>query len=268
MKLCINEELTYAEKRIRMELIEISYGFLDPSWKIENLRAAFTRVYVPLEGEGILYFGDRTVHLRPGKIYVVPSQLNFSCSCPEYLNKIYVHLTLTRPDGEDVFAGLDTCLILENCEARAAEMEALYNGNDLRSALRLKLLLYGILDDALAQTPCQNLPIRSYSEYTKDALAYIDSHLSAGLTIGEISSALFISKLVLQKNFKADIHKSIGAYIDDCLMKSAEQELLNRNLSIKEISDRLGFCDQFYFSRRFSEFHGISPKKFRQMHGV
>ena len=36
----------------------------------------------------------------------------------------------------------------------------------------------------------------------------------------------------------------------------------------KDVSERLGFCDQFYFSRKFSEFHGFSPKRFRQMHNI
>jgi AraC-like DNA-binding protein len=72
------------------------------------------------------------------------------------------------------------------------------------------------------------------------------------MTINEISSALFISKLVLQKHFKMDLGKPIGKYIDQCLMARAERELLDRSLSIKDISEHLGFSDQFYFSRKFS----------------
>ena len=86
------------------------------------------------------------------------------------------------------------------------------------------------------------------------------------MSIGEIAAALFVSKLVLQKTFKADVEKPIGQYIDGCLMAHAERDLLDPTLSIKDISDRLGFCDQFYFSRKFSEAHGISPRRFRQLH--
>ncbi len=268
MKKIVNEELTYAEKRIRMEIVEISYGLLDTEWKIDDLRASFTRVYIPLEGEGIISIGGKDIHLVSGNIYVIPSDLSFSCFCPERLNKIYVHLTLTRPDGADVFAGLDSCLILKNCVGRAKEIETLYNAQDLQSLLRLKCLLYEILCDALVLSGAGDLEIKNYSEYTKSALAYIDSHLSARLTISEISAALFISKIVLQKHFKNDLGKPIGSYIDQCIMARAERELLDRALSIKEISDRLGFCDQFYFSRKFSEFHGINPRRFRQLHNI
>ncbi|HEX7652481.1 MAG TPA: AraC family transcriptional regulator [Verrucomicrobiae bacterium] len=35
-------------------------------------------------------------------------------------------------------------------------------------------------------------------------------------------------------------------------------------LSIKAISDQLGFADQFYFSRAFSKLHGHSPSEHRR----
>ncbi len=268
MQLIQNQKLTYAEQRVRLEIAEISYGLLDSEWEHEDLRAAFTRVYVPLEGEGFIRVGDQLIRLCPNHIYVVPSELSFSCFCPEKLNKIYIHLTLTRPDGIDVFAGIPSCMILNNCAQRAREIERLYDGNDIRAVLRLKLLIYEILEEALQSISLNNEPIKSYSEYTKKALFYIDTHLSATMTINQISSALFVSKLVLQKHFKEDLGKPMGKYIDQCLMARAELELLDRSLTIKDISEKLGFCDQFYFSRKFSEYHGFSPKKFRQMHNI
>ena len=266
MKLTRNEEMIYAAKRINLEITEISYGDLDPEWNIENLCAAFTRVYFPLEGEAILTFGDTTVPLLPGNIYIVPSGTNFSGFCPKSLQKIYVHLTLTRPDGSDLFFGLNRCVILTHREETIAEAAALYRQGDIPSILKFKLLLHRLLDDALTLCPPKHCELREYSELTKAALAYIDSHLSAALTISEIAAALFVSKPVLQKCFREDLDKPMGRYIDDTLLAHAERDLLDPTLSIKEISDRLGYCDQFYFSRKFTEAHGMSPKRFRQLH--
>lgn len=265
MELIRNEELLYVGKRVNLEIDEIRYGLLDSEWNLKNLRASFTRVYFPLDGEGVLTFGNETVTIRKGNIYIVPSELNFSGFCPKYLNKIYVHLTLRHPDGSDLLAGIDHCLVLPDSEGRIAEVERLYATPDLRSVLRLKQLLYEILLDALALAPSRDLSIKSYSDTTKAALAYIDEHLRASLTIDEIAAALFLSKLALQKKFREELGKPIGKYVDDCLMARAERDLLDPACSIKEISDRLGFCDQFYFSRKFTQTHGMSPRKFRQM---
>ena len=266
MKVVVKNELLYFERQIRLELAEISYGYLDQNWNIKNLRAAFTRVYFPLQGKGILTFGDRTVELVPGNVYVIPSGLDFSCSCPEYLNKVFVHLNLTHPNGNDAFLGVKSCIILENSFELAQKMEQLCNQRDFQSVMELKLLLYSVLECALSMAIPERVELKQYCEITKSALAYIESHLSADLNIQEIADALFVSKVVLQKSFKADLEKSIGKYIDDCLMARAEILLLERRMTIKEIGDRLGFCDQFYFSRKFSQYHGISPRRFRQIH--
>ena len=261
-------QLLYVENHIRMEISEISYGSLDPSWNFKNLRAAFTRIYLPLRGMGRISYGNTTVELLPGHIYVIPAGLSFSCSCPKVLDKIFIHLTLTHPNGSDVFSGISSCLILEDLDSTAERIAELCEHHDVSSILNLKLLLYGILDRALKHSNSEQVPIKEYSECTKAALAYIDAHLCAGLSIGEIASSLFVSKLALQKHFKKDVEKPLGTYIDSCLMARAERLLLNQELTIKEISEKLGFCDQFYFSRRFSESHGISPSSFRKAHRV
>ena len=171
MQLLRNEEILYATKRINLEISEISYGFLDPEWNMENLCASFTRVYFPLEGEGILRVGEQSLPLVPDNIYVVPSGLNFSGFCPHALNKIYVHLTLTRPDGSDVFTGIDRILILPDGTERIAQMEKLCRGKALHDILKIKLLLHEILDEALTLCSPKKQELREYSELTKEALA-------------------------------------------------------------------------------------------------
>ncbi len=54
----------------------------------------------------------------------------------------------------------------------------------------------------------------------------------------------------------------IGTYISIRIMELAETELRKGDKSIKEISDRLGFRDQFYFSKCFTAHYGITPKKY------
>jgi len=266
MRIIRNEELLYAESRVKLEVREISYGLLNSEWNHEDLRASFTRLYIPLSGEGEISYGGQTVPLVAGNLYVVPAGLRFSCACPRELEKLYVHLSLTHPDGSDVFWGMDSCLVLPDRAGWTERALALYERHDLGAVMDLKLLLYEILCQALSISHPRSAELRSYSPHTKAALSYIDSHLRASLTIQEIASALFVSKPLLQKQFREDLEKPIGQYIDDRLMAVAEQYLLRENATVKDISDRLGFCDQFYFSRKFSQAHGISPLRFRQIH--
>lgn len=266
MKLTRNEKMVYGSKSIRLDVDEVSYGDLDPEWDIKILRAAFTRIYFILEGEGELTVGNERIPLLPNNIYIVPSGITFSGFCPKSLKKIYVHLTITGPDGSDVLAGLDRCIVLSDCKERVDNVLKLCGQESIDSVLKFKLLLYEIINDALTSCALSDNRLRKFSPKTTEALEYIEKNLSASLTIGEIASAIFVSKPMLQKSFREDLGKPLGQFIDDALMAKAEKLLLDPALTVKDISESLGFCDQFYFSRKFTQIHGISPRRFRQMH--
>jgi len=261
-----NELLLYAERKINMEIYDISHAVLDKSWCFPHLRAAFTRIYFPIKGEAAVEIGGAPLVLSPGYIYVIPADLDFSCSCEGMLEKIFVHLNLTLPNGSDALSGVRSCLVLEDHDRTTAEVASLCEQNDIRAAIRLKHLLYEVLDRALTMME-PTLPIVTYTRTTGAALSFVEQHLHAGLCVSDIADALFVSKTVLQRRFKSDIGKSLGRYIDDCLMARAEVLLVDPTLSIKDVSEQLGFCDQFYFSRKFSDTHGISPRVFRRIHG-
>ena len=261
-----NHQLLDIVSHIRMEIFEISHGYLDQSWHYGDLKAAFTRIYLPLSGMGRISYGGKTVDLVPGYLYVIPSGLSFSCECPEALEKIYLHLVLTQPDGRDLLCGVSDCLVLEDTNRIAQKLIALESPHGVGSALALNRLIYEVLERALALSPIRHAPLPEYSPATKNALAYIDAHLSATLSVGEIANALFLSPAILQKRFREDVGKPVGQFIDSQLMAKAELLLLANTLSVKEISEKLGFCDQFYFSRRFSAFHHATPSQFRKMY--
>ena len=64
---------------------------------------------------------------------------------------------------------------------------------------------------------------------------------------------------------KQETGVSAGEWIDRYVVLQAKA-LLNRmrNLSIQEITDRIGFSEQASFSRFFKRNTGISPKEYRE----
>ena len=44
----------------------------------------------------------------------------------------------------------------------------------------------------------------------------------------------------------------------------AKQYLRNTRLPVKEISQRLGFCDPYYFSNCFKRQEGVCPRDYRR----
>jgi YesN/AraC family two-component response regulator len=52
-------------------------------------------------------------------------------------------------------------------------------------------------------------------------------------------------------------------YIDYIKMQEAKKMLLFQNMQVNEISDKLGYNDPLYFSKKFKKRFGQSPKKYK-----
>jgi AraC-like DNA-binding protein len=105
---------------------------------------------------------------------------------------------------------------------------------------------------------------KNYSRPVTGAISYIRSHLTANLAVLEIAEASLCSKSTLSALFRKEVGQSVAKYIDDLLMSEAQTMLLYSDRSIGTISEQLGFCDQFYFSRWFVKRLGVSPKQYRK----
>ena len=64
--------------------------------------------------------------------------------------------------------------------------------------------------------------------------------------------------------FKHETGMALGQFIKDTIMRKASVELKSNLKSIKDISDDLGFANQFYFARVFKEYFGVTPSDYRK----
>ena len=69
-----------------------------------------------------------------------------------------------------------------------------------------------------------------------------------------------------RKLFRVQTGCSPGQYRIRCRINAAEVMLLDNHLSIKEISELLGYNNSYEFSAQFKQYKNISPGKFRTQH--
>ena len=93
---------------------------------------------------------------------------------------------------------------------------------------------------------------------------YIDMHISEPLIINELANQIFKSPAQSIRIFKKSYGCTPYDYYLNAKLEKAESMLKGTNFSIKEISYRLGFCDEHYFSGLFSRKTGQSPSKYRK----
>lgn len=96
------------------------------------------------------------------------------------------------------------------------------------------------------------------------ACRWIEEHLNSPLNLAVLEKQLGICHSSLGRLFRNGTGMSPRAYWIQRRLEAAKFLLLNSNLSIKEISYRLGYSSQFHFSNEFSRLNGLSPRQFRQ----
>ena len=85
------------------------------------------------------------------------------------------------------------------------------------------------------------------------------------LGVEDLVKAGYTSRASLYRKLKKTVNQTASGFILEQRLKEAQKLLKAKpTYSIGEISEKVGFKDQAYFSRRFKEHTGASPLKYRQ----
>jgi len=92
---------------------------------------------------------------------------------------------------------------------------------------------------------------------------FIGEHFAEPLTLGSLSRTFRISASYLSKLFRQHAGHSFVEYLSAIRMEAAKELMLdNPSMSLKEVSQRIGFSDPLYFSRVFKTYTGAPPSSF------
>ena len=260
-----SESLVKTADYLDIKLRDHGHAVLGKGWHYPKTALPMSRLYYSLTDGGVLEYGDRKIYVKPGNVYLVPANLKFGYNVTENgWEKLFVHFVIQRSDGYDLLSELTKICEFEYGTNEIKNLITLYNSNDTRSAFDFKCRIYDTVSRILENENFVPKSDVTYSALILKAIDYIRNHLSIKLSIAEIAAECFISESLLAKRFRDECGITLGKYIDDLVFFSAQNMLIGTNLSILQISEKLGFCDQFYFSRRFRQFAGISPRYYRK----
>lgn len=97
------------------------------------------------------------------------------------------------------------------------------------------------------------------------ALGYIKENFERStLCLNDIAHYTNISPAYLSTLFKKVSGQSISDTITGLRIESACRYLSNTSLSLKEISNKCGYANQYYFSNSFKKKLGMSPSAYRE----
>ena len=97
------------------------------------------------------------------------------------------------------------------------------------------------------------------------AAAYIKENFSSDITLSSIAEMFSVSPEHFSRIFKKETGLGFSKYLNSLRLQHAEQLLRTCDgQNITEIAESCGFEDSNYFSKKFKEIYGTSPKKIQK----
>ncbi|MDH6357889.1 helix-turn-helix domain-containing protein [Parabacteroides sp. PF5-9] len=96
------------------------------------------------------------------------------------------------------------------------------------------------------------------------ATHYMNENIEKKITLKEIASYFGYSESHFYRLFFKEVKYSPMNYFLHLKIERACQFLIHTDMKINQISFKLGFEDQYYFSRIFTKIVGVSPRKYRE----
>ena len=105
--------------------------------------------------------------------------------------------------------------------------------------------------------------MRNYSSTVQKAIIYIESDLSANLTLSVLADAQNVSAGYLSTVFKKETGMTVTEFINSKRVKHAIYLLTTTKLQIQTVALHCGIMDVQYFSKVFKKYTGKTPREYR-----
>ena len=104
-----------------------------------------------------------------------------------------------------------------------------------------------------------------YIKRINSILAYIDTNLSADLSLETIAKLAFYSPFHFHRLFKSITNETLNGYVTrKRIEKTASILIHKKEISISELVLLFGFSSNSAFTRAFKKYYGQSPSDFRK----
>ncbi len=108
--------------------------------------------------------------------------------------------------------------------------------------------------------------IYNYYGVIEQGIEYLEKNEEQSLSISEIADMCNVSEVYFRKLFKKYSGMTPIEYRTAATIFKAKNYLTQEDLSVSEISDRLGFSEVSYFIKVFKNRVGMTPAKYRTSH--
>ena len=251
-------------------------------WDRTDMRTIPKNLFVFLIDGQADFHGNGTDYLmQVGDILIIPADTPYRAMTTDFCEYYFYHFDgqiqlsdypelppISRRFSFDLPERMDSNIYFSPHTATGQEFRRIYNsiiacteyhargthtGQKMLECEFLKILL--LLADITERTRQDN-PLPSA---LNRIMIYIKKNLTHPLGLNEICEAVGISPSYAGRLFKQHMNTTVTEYINSEKLYYACELMTDTGMNLTEIADYLGYCDVFYFSKRFKRKFGKAP---------
>ncbi len=215
-------------------------------------------VLVYIDGEGDIKIEEQTFSIKKGTIVVVPPKMVHGSISKSNLKSIYVAWKENAPFT------FNKPLIFNDNQSEEGQFlaKAIYN-NLYKNTEYLTALC-----NALAQLVLQN--VKNQTKLDKAIYQIINNitlnFQDCDFNLNQVLNSVNYTEDYIREQFRLQTGKTPVNFLTDVRIDFAEQliEIYNEQMSLNEVALQSGFYDYAYFSRRFCQKTGLSPRAYKK----
>lgn len=183
--------------------------------------------------------------------------ISFERTSEEFVCFLEEQPCLTEEDVKKLYNGF--LFIIRDSKEGLDEMERINSCKYLR---QLYDMWTSIIHEKL-EGVSKAVQFKNCSYLIKRIASFIEENYSQEITLNLLSKQFNVSPNYISRLFKEETGEALFNYINAVRVEKAKKLLLDADLKIYEVSDKVGFKSPVHFNIVFNKFTGTTPKQYR-----
>ena len=231
-------------------------------------------VHIVLSGKGYYMVDNKTYEIGPNSAFLIYPDVSTFYHASEEDPWTYVWVGFNGIKAEASlkyaqFSKENPIIPIQNVEPFVNAVDGmlaasqLTYANDLAREGYLYQFVASLIQDCQNQNNIEEVHDYSYQVYVDHTVEYIEHNYYKNIKVQGIADYIGINRSYLTNCFKSILNMSPQEYIFNYRMNQASILLMNTNLPISEIANKVGYDDALNFSKAFKKAYGINPTNYR-----
>ena len=230
-------------------------------------------ITVVLSGSGRIVSGDEQAVISGGQVHYIKKGVNHAIAADDNFRYICIGFELNR-DSEDtrdflnVFSEKNSLILNDNGIIRQLSellLGEVYNMTDKWETM-INMYLCQILISLLRLEKSTQVNVeKKRPDFTVySVIRLIDTEYMNIKSVGDIARRLSYSEYYISHLFRKKLDMTIKEYVLGKKLAAAPMLLTDKNMTVGETAEYLGFSSTHTFSTAFKKRFGISPMRYKQ----